>query len=90
MKKSLMMIGLAMMMCGTSGCFTMLNNAYSGWGDGGASCSRGSSVMEGLAVVGLDVVTLPLQAAAVVLVGGGWLIWTGGEWVVEGTEKLFD
>ncbi len=90
MKKSLMTIGLAALMCGNSGCFTVLSSAYSGWGDGGASYSGGSSFAEDAAILGLDVVTLPLQVAAVVVLGGGWLIWTGGEFLVEGTEKLFE
>ena len=55
MKKAMMMIGLAAMMCGTSGCFTFCN------------CSGfGHRTMRDSSALALDVVTAPVQVAAVV------------------------
>ena len=47
-------------------------------------------MMDEVLPVALDIITLPVQAAAVVIIGTGWLLWEGGELVVEGTEKLFE
>ena len=88
MRKVLLSIGLAALMCGTSGCFSMCGSVASGWGDG-TSGGR-STMMDEVLPVSLDIITLPVQAAAVVIIGTGWLLWEGGELVVEGTEKLFE
>lgn len=55
-----MMIGLAAMMCGTSGCFSCLNALASG-GDGSTGAPLSSST-----AMALDVVTSPIQLTAVV------------------------
>ena len=83
MRKVLLSIGLAALMCGTSGCFSM-GNAIAGAGDGSTGGGDEATALM------LDVITLPVQAAALIVVGTGGLIWLGGELVVEGTEKLFE